>query len=470
MALVAPFRAVTYNFEIIPHLETVIAPPYDVISDKEQDDFYARDPYNVVRLILGKKRTGDSDWDNRYTRAADLFKRWESEDILVRLPAPAIYLISITYQSPETLETRTLWGFIAAVRIEEPDSPVILPHERTFTFHREDRLKLMRACNAQLSPIFALYKDEGNEVLSAFGDIRELPPMVCFRDTMGYSYEIWQVTSKTVLEDIACMLSSKSIIIADGHHRYETARNYRNLMRARFGAHSPDRSYEYVMMYLTNITGKGLTILPTHRLYRSYPDFEIGEFLASASTHFDIHSFPLEETTGERLAGIISSRLYDYGRTRTCIGVYHAGSRDYHLLCLKPKAVDAIGDDVHHSLKKVDVLVLSRLIFQRILGIRREALDDETIIQYESNTKSALSSVLSGESQMAFLVNPTKIEQILEVTGNSLLMPRKSTYFYPKIISGLVFNKIDPQDTITILLPSPEEGGEEPEPSPVSSS
>ena len=217
MAIVVPFRPVTYNFEMIPNLETVIAPPYDVITDKEQDEYYKKDPYNIVRLILGKKKTGDSDWDNRYTRAADLFKRWESEDTLVRLSTPSIYLVSITYTSPDTLEARTRWGFIALVKIEEPDSPVILPHERTFTFHREDRLKLMRACNVQLSPIFGLYKDEDNEILSAFGDTKDFPPKACFRDTSGYYYQMWQVTSEPVLEDIVLKVASKSIIIADGH-------------------------------------------------------------------------------------------------------------------------------------------------------------------------------------------------------------------------------------------------------------
>jgi uncharacterized protein (DUF1015 family) len=453
MAKVAPFRAVTYNFKRISNLETVVAPPYDVISDKEQDDYYEKDPYNVVRLILGKMKTGDSDWDNRYTRAADLFKRWEAEGILVRVPTPSIYLVSLTYESPETRETRTRWGFIALVRIEEPDSPVILAHEKTFTFHREDRLKLMRACNAQMSPVFGLYQDEGNEILSAFGDTKDLPPMVSFQDTNGYRYQMWQVTSKSVLEDIALRLASKPIIIADGHHRYETARNYRNLMRARFGARSPVRSYEYVMMYLSNIADKGLTILPTHRLYRSYPDFKTREFLASVQARFYVHPFPLSSSTPEGLASVISSRLSEYGREGTCIGFYHTGSENYHLLCLKPEAIGEIGDDVHPSLKKIDVLVLSRLILQRILGIKREALDDEKTIHYESNTISALSSVLSGESQMVFLLNPARIDQILEVTGNSLLMPRKSTYFYPKIISGLVFNKIDPREAIPYKLP-----------------
>jgi len=339
------------------------------------------------------------------------------------------------------------------VRIEDPNSKVILPHERTFTFHREDRLKLMRACDAQLSPIFGVYTDEDNEILAALKTITNVPPMVSFRDISGYRYRMWQVTNKPLLNTISSKLAPKSIIIADGHHRYETARNYRNLMRARFGGAGPSRPYEYAMMFLTNITGKGLTILPTHRLYRYHPDFNMDAFLSSARTHFDVHSLPLNADNSEVLADTISTRLHLCGQQGTCIGLYHTSSQHYHLLRLKADAVGAIGDDVHPSLKKVDVLVLSRLIFQRILGIRREDLDDEEIIHYESNTQSALSSVLSGKSQMVFLVNPTKIEQILEVTGNALLMPRKSTYFYPKIISGLLFNKIDPREAILHKLP-----------------
>jgi uncharacterized protein (DUF1015 family) len=160
MSVVAPFRGVTYNVDKITNFERIVAPPYDVISEGEQEDYYEIDPYNVVRLILGKKKIGDSDWDNRYTRAADLFKRWDSEQILVRSQVPSIYLVSIEYESPDKTETRTRWGFIALVRIEENDSSVILPHEKTFTFHREDRLKLMRACNAQFSPVFGLYEDQ----------------------------------------------------------------------------------------------------------------------------------------------------------------------------------------------------------------------------------------------------------------------------------------------------------------------
>jgi len=191
MAVVAPFRGITYNFNKMTDIARVVAPPYDVISDRDQDDYYDEDPYNVIRLILGKKKIGDSDWDNRYTRAADLFKRWESEEVLIRSQLPCMYLTSLEYESPDTMETRTRWGLIALVRIEETDSSVVLPHERTFSFHREDRLKLMRACSAQLSPVFSVYEDEGNVIASISEKITDSPPVVSFGDRDGCSYQVW---------------------------------------------------------------------------------------------------------------------------------------------------------------------------------------------------------------------------------------------------------------------------------------
>jgi uncharacterized protein (DUF1015 family) len=194
MAIVAPFRGMTYNSDKITNIASIVCPPYDVISDREQDAYYDEDPYNIVRLILGKRKTGDSDWDNRYTRAADLLNRWESEEVFVRHPFPSIYLTSIEYESPDTIETKTRWGFIALIRIEENDSSVILPHERTFSYHREDRLRLMRACNAQFSPVFGLYEDEGNIIGSIYATITDSPPALSFRDIDGYYYKMWMAT------------------------------------------------------------------------------------------------------------------------------------------------------------------------------------------------------------------------------------------------------------------------------------
>ena len=450
MAVVAPFRGMTYNLNKIARFERVVTPPYDVISEREQDEYYEIDPYNVIRLILGKRKIGDSDWDNRYTRAADLFNRWESGGILVRPQLPSIYLVSTEYELPDQSETRTRWGLIALVRIEEQDSSVIIPHEKTFTVHREDRLKLMRACSAQFSPVFGLFEDKPNAVLGIMEAIKDSPPKISFREKSGYCYRMWEVNEAPIIRTIIREMSPKPIIIADGHHRYESARNFRNLMRSRYGVHEVERPYDYVMMYLTNMTDKGLSILPYHRLFRSYPDFRAKQFFSAARKWFDVLSLPFSGNDQKKATKGFLSQLSVQGSNTTAIGFYYKGSSDFYLLCLKPGVREALGDDLHPALKKLDVLALSRLVFQRIMGIRREDLDDERIIEYESDTGLTLSSVLTGKTQMAFLVNPTKIEQIIEVTGNALLMPRKSTFFYPKILTGLVFNKIDPNDIIQI--------------------
>jgi uncharacterized protein (DUF1015 family) len=451
MAIIAPFRGLTYNINKVANIESLIAPPYDVISEKDQDQYYKNSPYNVIRLILGKKNTGDSDWDNRYTRAADFFKRWESEEILIRSPFPAIYLISVEYSLPDNIGSMTRWGFITLVRIEENNSPVIRPHEKTFSFHREDRLKLMRACNAQFSPIFSLYEDRENAIIGAFDRIKGSAPTLSFKDKDGYRYKMWEVSSNSIYKSIASNMSAKPIVIADGHHRYETARNFRNLMRARYGANQPERPFEYVMMYLTNMADKGVTLLPAHRLLKSCPNFNLPKFLSSAEKWFEILTFPFSSENEENVKKDFLKKLKERGRDRTAIGFYGLGSENYYLFSLKPGAEEALGGDLHPSLKKLDVLVLSKIIFQKILGLKKDDLDNESIIKYESSANDALSLVFSGDCRMAFLVNPTKIEQVVEITGNSLLMPRKSTYFYPKILTGLVLNKIDPYEKIMTI-------------------
>lgn len=448
MAIVAPFKGITYNLDKIARMENVVAPPYDIISNNEQDYYYEKDPHNVVRLILGKKKTGDSDWDNRYTRAADYFKKWLSDQILIKSKEPSMYLTSLEYKSPYNTVTKTRWAFITLVRIEEGDSHVIMPHEKTFSFHREDRLKLMRACNAQFSPVFGLYNDEKNTIFNMFNSVINSSPKISFTDRDGSTYRMWEVSDNSIVKNVFSGMASKSIVIADGHHRYETARNYRNILRARYGSLHSGRAYDYVMMYLTNIADEGISILPSHRLIRFNTHFDEGRFFESVGKYFDPILFPFSRENRENIRNIFLDQLKMHGKNKTAIGFYYHQSKNFYILLLKPDSRESLGNDLHPSLKKLDVLALSRLILQRTLGIKRDELDNEEIIQYESDTNKSLSMVSSGEFQMVFLLNSTKIEQVLEITGNSLLMPRKSTFFYPKIITGLVFNMIDPDEII----------------------
>ncbi|MCD6295775.1 MAG: DUF1015 domain-containing protein [Deltaproteobacteria bacterium] len=450
MAIIAPFKGLTYNYYARQDFEAIVAPPYDVISEEEREVYYQKDPYNVIRLILAKKKIGDSDWDNRYTRAADCFKRWESSGILLPSDRPSIYLNSLTYDPGNGDPLRTRWGIIALVRIEDEDARVILPHERTFSAHRDDRLKLMRACSAQLSQIFGLYEESDNTVIEGARKVADFPPEIAFDFEDGTSHRIWVIQNPRVFKNIADVMRNKSIFIADGHHRYETARNYRNIMRARHGHKSLKRSYEYVMMYLSNMSDEGLTILPSHRLVKEVPDIEPGTLLERVGKWFGITSFPFKGNDISKECADLKQKLKEAGRQDTVIAFYHTKSDQCYLLSLKPGARGQLGDDLHASLKKLDVLVLSRFILQKGIGLTKQDLDNDEIIHYQSNMTTAVSQVRSGDYQMAFLLNPTKIEHVQEIANNSLVMPRKSTYFYPKILTGLVFNKVNPKESVHV--------------------
>ena len=450
MAVIGPFKGLTYNLERLDDISKLIAPPYDVISEEEQEGFYETDPYNVIRLILGKKKIGDSDWDNRYTRSADIYKRWESEEILIRTDNPSMYVTSLSYDPGDGRGLRVRWGLILLVRIEDEDSGVILPHERTFSAHRDDRLKLMRACSAQLSQVFGLYEDQENRVFGALAKAIEAPPSIScdFRD--GTSHQLWVVQDRSIFKKVADAMSDKSIIIADGHHRYETSRNFRNMMRARHGWRPPNRAYEFVMMYLTNMNDVGMTILPSHRLIKECEPFQLGPFLDSLKQWFEIAVLSSSKSDPASQSLELKSMLEEKGRSTSAIGFRCHGEKDCYLFSLKEGVRDDMGEDLHTSLKKLDVLVLSRFIFQKSLGFSKEDLDDEQIFHYQSDMVEALSLVDSGSYQMAFLLNSTKMEHVKEVTGNALIMPRKSTYFFPKVLTGLVFNKIDPYEIIEV--------------------
>lgn len=448
MAIIAPFKGLMFNEPKLGDISKLVAPPYDVINEEEQDEYYKTHPNNVIRLILGKKKTGDTDLDNRYTRAADHFKKWQAEETLVPNKRPAMYVTSLEYDPEDGKGSRTRWGLMGVVRIEDKDTGVILPHERTFSAHKDDRLKLMRSCNAQFSQIFGLYEDHQNKILGFFKDVIQEEPIFSFKFKDGTSHKVWSTEDPFIFKKVAKAMEPLSIFIADGHHRYETSRNFRNLMRARHGNRPSDRSYEFVNIYLSNMDDPGLTILPTHRLIKQCPDFQIKPFLERIKEWFDIESFSCSSPFTEAELEDLEERLSQNGKLISSFGFYHKGSKELYLLTLKTRQVMEEFEDLHDCIRELDVIVLSRLIFQKGLEFTKDDLDKDEIFQYDSNMKSSVSRVNSGEVEMAFLLNPTNIEQVKEVARNGLIMPRKSTFFYPKTLTGLIFNKIDPNEII----------------------
>jgi len=446
MADVAPFRGLRYNRESIPELAEVVIPPYDVISPEEQKIFNDRSPYNMIRLELGMAFPGDTPEENPHTRAAAFIGQWEHQRILVRDPKPAIYLCELDYQSEsETVKTRK--GFICALKLEEFSGGKVRPHEKTFQAIKDERLSLMLACHANLSPVFGLYSDPENQVQAALEAHREGAGTLSFTDYANMTHRLTPVTDPGVIDRVRSLMDEKAIFIADGHHRYETALNYRNLMRERFGSGNPQSSFEYVMVYLAAMEQCGLTILPTHRLLRNLGDWDPAAFIKKAEDCFRVEHFNTSNGGELKWKNAIRSGGV---RQELTIGFYCKASGCVYVLTAKPEAVLPLLEKkgIAEPLRTLDVVVLDQIVLRDLLGLSESFLASERNISFIHDFSETLDSVRSGRFDAGFFINPTRMEQVREVASAGHVMPHKSTYFYPKVISGLVVNPLSPYEEI----------------------
>src|SRR3990172_10623964 len=285
MAIIAPFRGILYNPNKIKDMSTVIAPPYDVISPEGQERLYQNSDYNIVRLDFGKEGPSDDQGHNKYTRAASEFKAWQENGILVRDEMPAIYIYEQDYRLKDgSIKTRK--GFMALVRLEELDSGVILPHERTLSGPKTDRLNLTKATDANFSPIFSLYSDPEMKTSALLSGESKTLPIVNVQGEDGANNRLWRVTDESIINGLIREISDKMIFIADGHHRYETALNYRNEMREKHPDYTGREGFYYTLMYFSNMDDEGLTVFPTHRLIYGVKDFDPSVFENRLSENF----------------------------------------------------------------------------------------------------------------------------------------------------------------------------------------
>ena len=436
MAVVKPFRGITYNFERFSDLGPLVTPPYDVISASEQEEFYRADPYNVIRLELARAKPTDSESDNRYTRAAETFRNWLREGVLLQARKPCFYITAHSYRVGEDLRTR--WGIIARVKIEEEGSDVILPHEQTFPAHKTDRLKLMEASRAQFSQVFSVHEDPESVLQSIFSSCESIHPQASFSFKDGSSHRMWTMPDTETMRTIQNAFKNRPLYIADGHHRYETAGNYRNTVRGK-GVAAEGDAHEYVMMYLSSIDDRGLTILPYHRLLTANAPFDPDAFAAGASEYFTVAPIRME---GVNEAGAIGAGLAEAGlQSPSFVVCTRRGG--CCLLKLKPGAFEHMPEDMHPALRRLDVQVLSELVFQKTLGFTTQDMGNDQLFRFDSSIESCLAKVRSGDAEAAFLLNPTPIDDVREVAGAGLVMPRKSTFFHPKVLTGLVLNPLE---------------------------
>jgi len=455
MAIIAPFCALRFNPEKVACMEDVVTPPYDVIDEKGQAAFQARNPCNMIYLDISKSPGKGDVSDERYNSALDHFNTWQEENILIRDVEPAFYLYIIDYKLPSGLRF-TRKGFIGLVKLSEFSEGIVKPHEETFDTVTADRLRLMDTCEAQFSQIFSLYSDPEMQIMTTLEGGCTEKPLYEVRDADGGIHSIWPVTDKEILARVQELFMDNAVYIADGHHRYKTSLQYNQLMKDRQGELPVQSPYNYTMMYLCPMEDPGLKVLPTHRLVTLPDDVLPGlpsmdELASKLSAYFD-----LEEITGgsrEIFLGEVLARMEEKIFTKqqksTMFGLYHADEDRCFLLTLKKKAseIEALA---HRpiALQDLDVVVLSDLVVGNILELKYERIEQDNLVRYFADPDEALDVAVKecvdcGSSlELLFLMNNTKISQVKRVADEQLIMPHKATYFYPKILTGLLLNKL----------------------------
>ena len=438
MVRIAPFRGILYNRKKIRDLSKVIAPPYDVIAPEEQERLYRKSPYNVVRLILNQE-------PDPYESVARLLAGWRAEEILLRDERPALYFLSHRFPDKEGRERERL-GFIALTRLEDFSTGTIRPHEKTLDAPKEDRLRLMLACHANLSPIFALYSHPKQTINKALTEqVQGVPPHIEVKEDGGGACLLWRISDPEIIRLVRKEMEAQPLLIADGHHRYEAALNYRNRLRAEKANWNGREPFNYVMMYFANMNDAGLVIFPTHRLARSFRPIPFQKLEEELQRYFYLEPYP-KTPEGQRW---FLRALRSGGKKRHLIGASFRRDPRYLILRLKNKRImQRLAKDLSGPLRDLDVTTLHLLILEHILGLPQEEQVKGEAISYSQDEEKVLKAVDKEDYQAAFILNPPKPEEILTVTQNGEKMPQKTTYFYPKLITGLVINKMDPEEEI----------------------
>jgi uncharacterized protein (DUF1015 family) len=459
MALIVPFRGISYDPRKIDDLSRVVAPPYDVISPETQEALYQRHPHNVVRLILNKETPQDHPQDNRYTRSAALYTAWQKEGILVRAPGPQFYFLQEEFSSSILPAAQAglgsgrivRQGFIGLIRLEEYSARVVLPHEKTQTKPRADRLALTEACQANFSQIFSLYTDEKGAMLPIYEQVFSSgSPAMDVTDSEGVRRKLWMVGDPAVLNRVREIMRPKEIFIADGHHRYETALAYREGQRRKFPDSTGRESFHFTMMYFAAMEDRGVFILPTHRVVYNLENFEANSFLDQLRSDFSIEAFEFQRGNGKDVRDRLLQRLGARSEKERVLGMEVKGLKKYFLLTLRDdEAMDRVEPRIAPSLKALDVNLLHIPILQKRLNIRPQDLAASKKVLYFKDPGDAASAVQAGEGQIAFFLNPTRVYQVRDVSLAGETMPSKSTFFYPKLLSGLVINPLDPHETVS---------------------
>jgi len=451
---VKPFKALTYNPEIVGNIGYCLAQPYDVISEELLGQYYKQCPYNIVRLTLNKKNDSDTEKNNRYTRALKIFKSWKERGVLAESRTPLFW----AYEQEFTLQDewavsngkaeqikKKLNGFIGLVKLHDYEERAILPHEKVLKKPLEDRIRLIETTEMQFEYIWGIYNDRENWVDAVLEKSRKDKPFVnYYEDLSGVTHRLWKIEDKAIINSISRVVNNDKIYIADGHHRYEAMLEIRNRMRIKYPNAGPDAPWEYIIMYLVNFNNDGLTVLPTHRVLHNLDIKRIKDLNTKIEEFFHVKSYPFHngEEGKARLRWLHDLKEKDQGEHK--FGAYIKKIRRYYLLTLKDSEAYKELVDLPYSpvWKLLDVNIINTLILRNIIGLTEAELSAQTYISYVKDIKDAIMSVNNRENQVALILNAPNLNDIVTVAENGEKMPRKATYFYPKPLSGLVFYRI----------------------------
>ncbi len=421
MAEIIPIKGILYNPDKVDASE-VMAPPYDIVTPEFKEKLYRRDPHNIIRIDFGKEGDDDNENENRYTRAERYLSGWLEQGILTQDHKPQFYCYEICYEIDGLAKTTR--GFLGAVRIEELGKGRVHPHEMTYSKPKSDRLNILRYCNANTSPIFSLYSSEEKLASSIISDIVKETPFIEARNGDGFSHRLWRISDISAIDTIKKELSDKDVFIADGHHRYETSLAFKKEMEEKGLAKTGNEPFNYVLMFLSNMEDDGLTLLPTHRMVEVDSDIRIKENIAK---YFDIRKVDSangsEEEARDRMFETMQGKTHSFGMFLTNTGSYYVLSFNGSL----------IESDMPECLKRLDVTVLHQFVFQQLLKIDH--------YEYEMEPAIAVERARKGSFEAVFFLKPTQINDVKEVALAGHRMPPKSTYFYPKLLTGMVIFK-----------------------------
>jgi uncharacterized protein (DUF1015 family) len=441
MAKIAPFRGIIYNQGKAGAIDTLVCPPYDIISPAEQQELYRKSPYNVIRLEYGLTSPADGDEENRYTRAAAVLEDWSRSAVLQESREPGFSIYEMEYKVGR--DAKRLRGIICLVRIEDYDSGIVKPHETTLSGPKTDRLNLLRSCKATFSQIFSLFSDPLGTVAGILAKVSRKPEMeVKHRD--GVTHRIWSLTDRKDIDAIVRELADKHIFIADGHHRYDTALNYRNERRKAAGSFTGEEGFNYVAMFLARLEDPGLTIFPAHRALFNLTDFNAQKFEEDLNKYFDIERIDFDKKSESKDLLTVLDTMAHRADHAHVFGMRVKGEHSYYLLTLRNEAdMDVLLPAKSPAYRRLDVSVLHHLIIDKLLGISMQTHKMGLNIEYVKDAEEADKRVHDNAAEIVFFMNPTKVREVKDVAIAGERMPQKATYFYPKLLTGLVMHKIE---------------------------